>query len=187
MNAGPAPPHSGSRQFFFVEIWQSITDKSSCSYRGTKSYNGLQEEEKATQRPQDCKEVPAGVQPADAPDPSSNHADANDDNNNNENSHDEDADYRPLNVKDALSYLEQVKFQFSSRPDIYNLFLDIMKDFKSQAIDTPGVIERVSTLFRGYPILIQGFNTFLPQGYRIECSSNRTTPLELLHQWVLRQ
>ncbi|CAD6885821.1 unnamed protein product [Tilletia laevis] len=74
-----------------------------------------------------------------------------------------------LNVKDALSYLDQVKVQFQSSPDVYNRFLDIMKDFKSQAIDTPGVIERVSTLFRGHPALIQGFNTFLPPGYRIEC------------------
>lgn len=34
-------------------------------------------------------------------------------------------------------------------------------------IDTPGVILRVSSLFRGYPNLILGFNTFLPPGYRI--------------------
>lgn len=87
--------------------------------------------------------------------------------------------YRPLNVKDALSYLEQVKFQFNSRPDVYNHFLDIMKDFKSQAIDTPGVIERVSTLFRGFPNLIQGFNTFLPQGYRIDCSTNPDEPIKV--------
>ncbi|KAL9934845.1 hypothetical protein V8E36_006620 [Tilletia maclaganii] len=76
-----------------------------------------------------------------------------------------------LNVKDALSYLDQVKVQFQTSPDVYNRFLDIMKDFKSQSIDTPGVIERVSTLFRGHPALIQGFNTFLPPGYRIECST----------------
>lgn len=31
------------------------------------------------------------------------------------------------------------------------------------------MIDRVSTLFRGHPSLIQGFNTFLPPGYRIEC------------------
>lgn len=90
-----------------------------------------------------------------------------------------DAYYRPLNVKDALSYLEQVKYQFNSRPDVYNHFLDIMKDFKSQAIDTPGVIDRVSTLFKGYPGLIQGFNTFLPQGYRIECSANPDEPIRV--------
>ncbi|WFD35920.1 hypothetical protein MCUN1_002790 [Malassezia cuniculi] len=75
-----------------------------------------------------------------------------------------------LNVRDALLYLDQVKVQFTDHPDVYNRFLDIMKDFKSQSIDTPGVIERVSTLFRGHPGLIQGFNTFLPPGYRIECS-----------------
>ncbi|RMZ83954.1 hypothetical protein DV737_g1313, partial [Chaetothyriales sp. CBS 132003] len=75
-------------------------------------------------------------------------------------------------LNDALSYLDQVKVQFSNEPDVYNRFLDIMKDFKSQAIDTPGVIGRVSTLFNGHPMLIQGFNTFLPPGYRIECEEN---------------
>lgn len=34
--------------------------------------------------------------------------------------------------QDALSYLDQVKVQFSEQPDVYNRFLDIMKDFKSQ-------------------------------------------------------
>lgn len=31
------------------------------------------------------------------------------------------------------------------------------------------MISRVSELFAGHPNLIQGFNTFLPPGYRIEC------------------
>jgi len=127
---------------------------------------------------------------------------------------------RQLNVTDALSYLDAVKVQFHDRPDVYNVFLDIMKDFKSQAyvysrphdlsllclvvdsqapalsapltsrfprviphkcyfshhlfdrIDTPGVIRRVATLFHGHPSLIQGFNTFLPVGYRIEVGSD---------------
>ncbi|KAI9485323.1 MAG: hypothetical protein EXX96DRAFT_475954 [Benjaminiella poitrasii] len=86
------------------------------------------------------------------------------------------AGYRPLNVRDALTYLDQVKVRFSDQPDVYNRFLDIMKDFKSQAIDTPGVIERVSSLFKGHPTLISGFNTFLPPGYRIECSTNPREP-----------
>ena len=44
-----------------------------------------------------------------------------------------DADYaRPLNVTDALTYLDAVKVQFQDKPDVYNHFLDIMKDFKSQ-------------------------------------------------------
>lgn len=86
------------------------------------------------------------------------------------------SDYRPLNVKDALSYLEQVKLHFQTQPDVYNHFLDIMKDFKSHNIDTPGVIDRVSSLFRGHANLIQGFNTFLPAGYSIQCSMDPNDP-----------
>lgn len=33
------------------------------------------------------------------------------------------------------------------------------------------MIDRVSSLFAGHPELIQGFNTFLPPGYRIECGT----------------
>ena len=36
------------------------------------------------------------------------------------------------------------------------------------SIDTPGVIARVSNLFKGHPDLIVGFNTFLPPGFKIE-------------------
>jgi len=61
-----------------------------------------------------------------------------------------------------------VKLRFADRPHVYNRFLDIMKDFKAQHIDTPGVIQRVSTLFKGHRELILGFNTFLPPGYRID-------------------
>ncbi|KAG5219818.1 Transcriptional regulatory protein [Salix suchowensis] len=82
---------------------------------------------------------------------------------------------RPLNVSDALSYLDAVKVQFSHNPGVYNKFLDIMKEFKSMKIDTPGVIGRVTYLFDGHPSLIQGFNTFLPAGYRIECTTDSQT------------
>ena len=75
---------------------------------------------------------------------------------------------RELRVEDALLYLDQVKVEFGDRPHIYNEFLDIMKTFKTQQIDTPGVIRRVSTLFQGNKKLVLGFNTFLPEGYKIE-------------------
>ena len=73
----------------------------------------------------------------------------------------------PLRVEDALTYLDKVKNQFSDQPRVYNEFLDIMKEFKSQSTDTPGVIRRVTHLFQGHPDLIIGFNTFLPTGYEI--------------------
>ncbi|XP_049574347.1 paired amphipathic helix protein Sin3a isoform X2 [Syngnathus scovelli] len=80
--------------------------------------------------------------------------------------------FQRLKVEDALSYLDQVKLQFGNQPQVYNDFLDIMKEFKSQSIDTPGVISRVSQLFKGHPDLIMGFNTFLPPGYKIEVQTN---------------
>jgi len=77
------------------------------------------------------------------------------------------SDMRELRVEDALSYLDRVKLEFGDRPSIYNEFLGIMKDFKAHILDTPGVIMKVSQLFRGYNHLILGFNMFLPDGYRI--------------------
>ncbi|KAJ7140035.1 hypothetical protein C8R43DRAFT_1018739 [Mycena crocata] len=80
---------------------------------------------------------------------------------------------RPLNITDACNYLDAIACQL--QPHVYNDFLDVMKDFKSQKIDTLGVIKHVSQLFNGYPGLIQRFNTFLPAGYHIECCSNFIT------------
>ena len=74
---------------------------------------------------------------------------------------------KELRVEDALLYLDDVKREFGDRPRVYNEFLAIMKNFKSQEVDTPGVIARVSKLFRGYNNLILGFNKFLPDGYKI--------------------
>eukprot|EP00474_Spongospora_subterranea_P001514 CRZ01972.1 hypothetical protein [Spongospora subterranea] len=70
-------------------------------------------------------------------------------------------------VKDALGYLEKVKKKFFDRPNVYNQFLEIMKEFKAQTINTEGVIKRVTTLFQGHRELILGFNQFLPPGYKI--------------------
>lgn len=42
------------------------------------------------------------------------------------------SDGTKFRFQDALSYLDQVKVQFAEQPDVYNRFLDIMKDFKSQ-------------------------------------------------------
>ncbi|RLN54251.1 hypothetical protein BBJ28_00005632 [Nothophytophthora sp. Chile5] len=64
-----------------------------------------------------------------------------------------------VHLDNALQYLHKVKQQCP--PEIYNQFLDVMKDFKTQTLDTLGAIQRVHTLFKDHPNLIQGFNTFL--------------------------
>jgi len=78
--------------------------------------------------------------------------------------------------EDALNYLDQVKAEFIDEPEIYNEFLDIMKSFKSQKINTPGVIRRVSTLFAGRVQLLYGFNTFLDYPYEMEVPTLKVTP-----------
>lgn len=54
-----------------------------------------------------------------------------------------------LKVEDALSYLDQVKFKFGNKPQVYNDFLDIMKDFKSQRYysSTPATMIIVNLIF----------------------------------------
>ena len=51
-----------------------------------------------------------------------------------------------------------------------------MKSFKSQKINTPGVIRRVSTLFAGRVQLLYGFNTFLDYPYEMEVPALKVTP-----------
>ena len=50
------------------------------------------------------------------------------------------------------------------------------------------MITRVSSLFRGHPALIVGFNTFLPPGYKIEVqsSNNVSTARRLPGLWGLQ-
>lgn len=81
-----------------------------------------------------------------------------------------------LTTGDALSYLKEVKDMFQSQRDKYDMFLDVMKDFKAQRIDTVGVIARVKDLFKGHPRLILGFNTFLPKGYEITLNDEDEAP-----------
>jgi hypothetical protein len=73
--------------------------------------------------------------------------------------------------EEALLYLHQVKTEFSARPHIYNELLYILKTFNSQQIDTPGVIRRVSKLLQSDKTLLLGFNTFLPEGYKMNMSN----------------
>lgn len=95
---------------------------------------------------------------------------------------------RSLNVTDVLSYMNAVKVTYQDKPEVYDRFFEIMRDFKSQmcvvvsfdsgvliylilSIDTPGLIQRVLRLFHGNTSLIEGLNLFLPVGYHIDVSA----------------
>ncbi|XP_074324905.1 paired amphipathic helix protein Sin3-like 2 isoform X2 [Apium graveolens] len=81
-----------------------------------------------------------------------------------------------LTTNDALAYLKQVKDMFQDKREKYDNFLDVMKDFKAQRIDTAGVIATVKELFKGHNNLIFGFNTFLPKGYEITVIEEEDAP-----------
>ncbi|KAJ3428065.1 sin3a isoform g [Anaeramoeba flamelloides] len=72
-----------------------------------------------------------------------------------------------MSVDDALLYLDEVREKFQHKPDVYDNFLSIMKEFKDQTIDTPGVISRVTRLFKDEKDLILKFNQFLPEEFRV--------------------
>ncbi|KAJ8775063.1 hypothetical protein K2173_020067 [Erythroxylum novogranatense] len=81
-----------------------------------------------------------------------------------------------LTTNDALTYLKEVKDMFQDQREKYDMFLEVMKDFKAQRTDTAGVIARVKELFKGHNNLIFGFNTFLPKGYEITLDEEEAPP-----------
>mmetsp|Transcript_30010 Transcript_30010/g.84673 ORF Transcript_30010/g.84673 Transcript_30010/m.84673 type:complete len:1227 (-) Transcript_30010:31-3711(-) len=73
-----------------------------------------------------------------------------------------------LTTTDALTYLKEVKERFANQREVYEQFLEVMKEFKAQTLDTHGVTIKVKQLFKGHPELVMGFNMFLPAGYKME-------------------
>ena len=104
----------------------------------------------------------------------------------------DDEQSEPLILDEALGYISNVKAQLADCPDVYESFLDTTRDFKNGAVDIHAVIARITQLFPGNPKLIQGFNTFLPTGYLIECEARGddlytvrvSTPMGETVQWV---
>lgn len=81
-----------------------------------------------------------------------------------------------LTTDDALQYLKEVKEMFQDQREKYEQFLEVMKDFKGQRLDTEGVIARVKELFKDHNNLIYGFNAFLPKRYEITLDDQETPP-----------
>jgi histone deacetylase complex regulatory component SIN3 len=65
------------------------------------------------------------------------------------------------NFEDAMDYLEHVRTRFADRPDTYDDFLRIMKDWYLGKVGTADAIVLVSMLFDGDAELMDGFKAFL--------------------------
>ena len=73
--------------------------------------------------------------------------------------------YRQVDYEDALNYISRVEAEV---PALHQQFLELLMEFKAQAIDRPHVIERVRQLFHGHDDLILAFNVFLPLGHHLQ-------------------
>jgi hypothetical protein len=70
-------------------------------------------------------------------------------------------------LNDSLTYVDRVKAEFLDRPEIYSQFLDVMRAFKAEELDTLEVIEHIQYLFAGNDRLTLAFEAFLPPNYNI--------------------
>ncbi|XP_050271415.1 paired amphipathic helix protein Sin3-like 2 [Quercus robur] len=68
---------------------------------------------------------------------------------------------------ECLSYMKDVKETFQDQREKYDMFLEVLKDFKAQRTDIVGASARVKELFEGHNNLISRFNIFLPKGCEI--------------------
>ncbi|CAI9109580.1 OLC1v1009424C1 [Oldenlandia corymbosa var. corymbosa] len=81
-----------------------------------------------------------------------------------------------LTADDALCYLTEVQTAFKDKKEKYQMFIDIMKDFHNQRIDSKAVLTKVKAVFKHHPALIHGFNAFLPRGYEITLKGGARVP-----------
>ncbi|XP_056846372.1 paired amphipathic helix protein Sin3-like 4 isoform X2 [Raphanus sativus] len=79
-------------------------------------------------------------------------------------------------TSNALDYLKIVKKTYQDKVEVYESFLEVMKDFKALRMDTCGVILRVKELFKEEKELLLGFNIFLPKGFEITIEGDQTLP-----------
>eukprot|EP00486_Rosalina_sp_Unknown_P005923 CAMPEP_0201569384 /NCGR_PEP_ID=MMETSP0190_2-20130828/11040_1 /ASSEMBLY_ACC=CAM_ASM_000263 /TAXON_ID=37353 /ORGANISM="Rosalina sp." /LENGTH=834 /DNA_ID=CAMNT_0047991649 /DNA_START=168 /DNA_END=2673 /DNA_ORIENTATION=+ len=65
-------------------------------------------------------------------------------------------------IHDAKEFLERVKLTFKDDKGVYDDFVEIMKNFKHDHINTGKTIQEVKELFSNHPDLFDGFKNFLP-------------------------
>ncbi|RZF40289.1 hypothetical protein LSTR_LSTR012592 [Laodelphax striatellus] len=80
--------------------------------------------------------------------------------------------YPLLPPQSATEFMLTVRTTLKDKPEIHDRFVDLMKSFQTRTIEVTEVIGCVAKLFRNYPLLLDGFNMFLPSSRRIYNDSN---------------
>ncbi|KAJ7757560.1 paired amphipathic helix [Mycena metata] len=87
-----------------------------------------------------------------------------------------------VSVAYAVNFLDAIKKQFRSQPEVYGRFVDMTIDFNNQVLDIRSLIRAVVQLFQGHPDLIRTFNAFLPPGYHIDIATAHPHTITLVTQ-----
>ncbi|KAF7995708.1 hypothetical protein HCN44_006815 [Aphidius gifuensis] len=88
---------------------------------------------------------------------------------------------KQINDNLALSYIRSIETTFKyNNPQIYNEFIDSMKLYKFKKITFECLRDKISWLFNNHPDLIIGFNTFLPEPYKISMENRKIQDYQLL-------
>lgn len=77
-----------------------------------------------------------------------------------------------MSLENARNYVSEVKSALGGSTPRYKEFLSILKGYRTGEKPVTVVIEQVSQLFQGNRELTLGFNTFLPDDYKIELTSD---------------
>ena len=77
-----------------------------------------------------------------------------------------------MSLENARHYVSEVKSAVGGSTPRYKEFLSILKGYRTGEKPVAVVIEQVSQLFQGNRELTLGFNTFLPDDYKIELTSD---------------
>jgi paired amphipathic helix protein Sin3a len=68
----------------------------------------------------------------------------------------------PLEFDHAINYVTTIKKRFSSEPETYKRFLEILHTYQKEQRGIKEVLDEVSTLFADHPDLLKEFTYFLP-------------------------
>lgn len=69
----------------------------------------------------------------------------------------------PVEFNHAISYVNKIKNRFSSQPDIYKQFLEILQTYQRESKPIQDVYGQVTRLFHTAPDLLEDFKQFLPE------------------------
>ena len=69
----------------------------------------------------------------------------------------------PVEFNHAISYINKLKRQLASQPDIYKQFLKILQVYQRESGPIQDVYAQVTKLFHSAPDLLEDFNQFLPE------------------------